>query len=150
MGPTSPPSYSTSSHSPSPPTWWPWQRFLPVLRRRTDIRTCCQVSSLPPSLLPPLFLPHSQLFGMTRISSSDAPTRVSLFLKFGVANSDYINANFIRVGKYDTQHWYFYIHIVYDAILDLFHRNKLLHVAMAILVFIFTIHKKLNFRVECA
>ena len=30
--------------------------------------------------------------------SSDPHTRVPLFLKFGVANSDYINANYIRVS----------------------------------------------------
>ena len=31
-------------------------------------------------------------------SSIDPHTRVPLFLKFGVANSDYINANYIRVS----------------------------------------------------
>lgn len=29
---------------------------------------------------------------------TDPHTRVPLFLKFGVANSDYVNANYIRVS----------------------------------------------------
>lgn len=30
--------------------------------------------------------------------TTDPHTRVPLFLKFGVANSDYVNANYIRVS----------------------------------------------------
>ena len=36
---------------------------------------------------------------MKVIITLDPSTRVVLFLKFGVANSDFINANFIRVSE---------------------------------------------------
>ena len=31
--------------------------------------------------------------------STDPSSRVSMFLKFGIAHSDYINANYIRVSN---------------------------------------------------
>ena len=36
---------------------------------------------------------------LTKYMSLDPYSRVALFLKFGVPNSDYINANYIRVGN---------------------------------------------------
>lgn len=38
------------------------------------------------------------------ICLSDPRTRVALYLQSGVANSDYINANFIRVRLHACQH----------------------------------------------
>lgn len=104
MGPTSPPSLILHALTQSIPSNMVTMAEVPPGAEEKNRYKDVLPSKFPPSLLFPLFLPPSQLFGMTRISSSDAPTRVSLFLKFGVANSDYINANFIRVGKYDTQH----------------------------------------------
>lgn len=49
-----------------------------------------------PSLLNYIILKTTPLYTILIV---DPNSRVVLFLKFGIANSDYINANFIRVSK---------------------------------------------------
>lgn len=74
------------------PIWLQWTKYQREPMIKTDTVMCCQVSC---NLVrkKTAFAGHSFLY-----IRSDPHSRVALFLKFGVGNSDYINANYIRVS----------------------------------------------------
>ena len=111
---TSPPLPSphthTHSHRNSPLQLSMWMMFHRELSARTDTAMSCHVCPhrwsalialsnlillLPP--LPPSSLLHSSLLPPPTPPSLAPRTRVPLMLQFGRPNSDYINANYIRV-----------------------------------------------------
>ena len=66
----------------------PWNMFQLEQKAKTDMSIFSQVSPF-----------HNTSICISLIYMIDPRTRVALYLQQGISNSDYINANFIRVSN---------------------------------------------------